>query len=1122
MINRSKVRYSKLALGLAIALASAPAFAQNTTANIGGRVTAADQAAISGATVSITHLPSGTTAQAVSDANGRYVARGLRVGGPYRVTITKDGKTETIDNVFLQLAETTQVDASIGAPAAETTLDAVEVTAANVGYSPFSSTAVGAGTTVTRDQLDSFASIQRNLQDYARLDPRISQTDKERGEISAGGQNTRFNSITIDGVNTSDTFGLEGNNLPTAKQPISIDAIEEVQINISNYDVTQRGYTGANINAVTKSGTNDFRGSVYYVFRNDSMSGDRYIAATDSYVAPPKSEDKTTGFTLGGPILKDRLFFFASAENYQSTRLGTEFSPLGGTGTQVFITQAEIDAVRNIMQTRYGVDIGGSTPPANTILDVKDRLLKLDWNIADNHRASLRYNKTDESTPIFPGFGTRSLSLASHWYAQEKTFDGLVGQWFADWSDVFSTEFKASRRNYDSVPLNNSNLPQVTVQINGGTAPAGVLGGNRTLIFGTERSRHFNVLKTTTDNFYFGGNLFLGDHELKAGIDYETNEIYNAFLQDTRGTYNFGCISSTVAVGNSAACTQSLDSGRPFTYSVQTGRPGQTLADGIAVWNLENLGFFLQDTWAVNYNLTIVAGLRADVTGMPDTPLFNAAAANPVAGTVITSGRPRATGGFGLNNSSTMDGEILWQPRVGFNYTFDTDRQTQLRGGFGLFQGSAANVWLSNPYSNTGRATQVIGCGISGFSACATTGTGIFTPDTAAQPTTFAGTLPASNVDFLDENLDQPSVWKANLAVEHELPWWGAVASAELILTQVEDGVFYQHLNLGAPTATGTDGRALFWSPGGYNTACWGSGGGVITAAPCTGTNAVTSRWQNNAAFNNVLVARPTSKGSGENLTFQISRGRQNDAWSWSLAYSYTDATEVSPLTSSVSNSNWLNNNTFNPNEEVEARGNYVVRDRVLATLGFRHNFFGDYATDFGLVYEGRKGKPYSWTYINDLNGDGVGGNDLMYIPTAFGSGEVIFRGGVAEEQAFWNVVNQNGLARFAGGVVERNSNFAPWVNNVDVRVSQQLPGFMDGHKTELVLDILNVGNLINKDWGRIEEIGFPLNRSFVNYTGRDSQGRYVYSLGNTEQPFVRQARGESQWAAQLTLRYSF
>lgn len=1113
MNYRSKVRYSKLALGLAIALASAPAMAQNTTANIGGRVTAANEAVIAGAQVTITHVPSGTVSQATTDANGRYAARGLRVGGPYVVTITKDGQTETIENVFLQLAETTQVNAEIGQ--AEATLDTVEVTADNLGYSVFSSTAVGAGTTVSRDQIDTFASIQRNLQDYARLDPRISQTDKERGEISAGGQNTRFNSITVDGLSISDSFGLEANNLPTIKQPISIDAIEEVQVNISNYDVTQRGYTGANINAVTKSGTNDFRGSVYYVFRDDRLSGDRYTASTDSYFAPPDSEDTTAGFTFGGPILKDRLFFFATYEDTKSTRVGTEFVPLGGNGSQVFISPAEIDAVRSLAQSRYGIDIGTVNAPSQVELTVEDILLKLDWNITDNHRANFRYTKTEESNPIFPSFNTTNLSLTSHWYTQDKTIEAWTAQWFGDWSDNFSTELRASRREYFSEPVNNSNLPQIAVRFQGGTPPAGVNGGNRFLNFGTERSRHFNQLGTTSDELYFAGNLFMGDHELKFGVDWSNLDVFNAFLQDTRGNYTFGCLLTS-------QCANSFESGRPLNYSVQVGRPGFGIADGAANWELENFGAFIQDTWAVNYNLTIVAGFRVDRTGMPESPAFNAAAAAPIGPTVVTSGRPRATGGFGRNNTNTLDTEILWQPRVGFNYTFDSDRPTQLRGGVGLFQGGAANVWLSNPYSNSGVVTQVVGCGITGFAACPTTGNGIFTPNTGAQPTNFAGAVPASNVDFLDENLDQPSVWKANLALEHELPWWGAVLSAEAIFTQVEDGFYYEHINLGAPTATGRDGRQLFWSPGGYNTACWNSNGGAIIGGTCTTPGGVVSRWQNNANFANVLVAKPTDKGGGENFTLSISRGRQNDAWSWSVAYSYTDATEVSPLTSSVANSNWNGTNVFNPGEEIESRANYLIKDRLIATLGYRHYFFDGYATDFGLFYEGRKGKPYSWTYINDLNGDGVGGNDLMYIPTAFGSGEVVFRGGAAEEQAFWNIVNQYGLNRFAGRVVDRNADFAPWVNNVDVRISQQLPGFMKDHRTEISLDILNVGNLINKEWGRIEEIGFPLNRSFVNYLGTDASGRYIYGLGTFENAIVRQNRGESQWAAQLTLRYRF
>ena len=273
MTNRNRVRLSQLSLGLAIALAAAPAFAQNTTSAVGGRIVGSDSQPVAGAQVTIVHAPSGTVSNATTGADGRYSARGLRVGGPYTITIVKDGVTETREGVYLQLAETTSVDATLGEDA--TTLAAVEVTGTAVLSEVFSADKMGATTAVNREQLDAYASINRNLQDYARLDPRLSQTDKERGEISLGGQNSRFNSITIDGVNTSDTFGLEANNLPTAKQPISIDTIDSVQVNVSNYDVTQTGYTGANINAVTKSGTNEFKGSVSYVYRDDNFAGDR-------------------------------------------------------------------------------------------------------------------------------------------------------------------------------------------------------------------------------------------------------------------------------------------------------------------------------------------------------------------------------------------------------------------------------------------------------------------------------------------------------------------------------------------------------------------------------------------------------------------------------------------------------------------------------------------------------------------------------------------------------------------------------------------------------------------------------------------------------------------------------
>ena len=1155
MNSSKRIRISQLSMALAVAL-TAPVMAQNTSSAIGGRITSNDGKPVAGATVSIKHNQSGSVSSAVTDAEGRYSSRGLRVGGPYTVTITKDGVTETRDNVYLQLAETKSLDASLG----QKVLDSVTVTGVAAGSEVFSATNMGAGTNISPEQLKSFASIQRNLQDYARLDPRLSQTDKERGEISVGGQNSRFNSITIDSVATNDTFGLESNNLPTAKQPISIDAIESVQINISNYDVTQKGYTGANINAVTKSGTNDFHGSLSYVYRSDSMAGDRYNRSTDTYSDPPDFKEETIGFTLGGPIIKDNLFFFAAYEELTSTRGGPAAGPAGSDRFNVPITTADITAAQNIASSVWGIDIGSADAPAAE-LKVKDALIKLDANIGDNHRASLRWSKTEQDEPLYPSnftSGGLAMSLDSHWYTQAKSIETWVGQFFSDWSENFSTEFKVSYRDYASEPVNNSNLPQIRLNFSG--AVPDVTGTSAGLLAGTERSRHFNDLATETWNYYGGANWFLGDHELKFGFDYDDNDVYNAFLQDTRGNYTFDCINASGTVvytdptltglGNfscsaltraqyTAAMLENFSRGRPTSYAVQVGINGFDLNDGVANWDYQNLGLFLQDTWAVNTNLTLSYGVRIDRKSMGVSPEFNAAAAAAAVNGFVTGQTTpgtgtttRATGGYGYDNTNTLDGNSLFQPRVGFNYTFDSEKPMQVRGGFGLFEGAAANVWLSNPYSNTGITTGIISCSGTGSSACPRNN-GFFSPNPDSQPG-IAGSPPAPNVDFLSANLEQPSVWKANLAFEKELAA-GVVMSLEYVRTIVEDGIYYKHLNLGQATRQGIDGRDLFYHPVGFSASCYSynSSGGLVTStsgACGAPTNMSRTRALSNRSFNNVLLAERTGKGGGGAFTVAFS-GRAFEELDWSLGFTTTNATEVSPLTSSVSNSNWNSVSIFNANEEVAANSAYLVKDRFTGSLNWKHNFFSDYATRFGVFYEGRKGKPYSWIYNNDLNGDGTV-NDLMYIPTALGSGEVVFKGpgtvtAAQAEATFWSVIEAQGLSGFAGGSVDRNSSFAPWTNTFDVRISQELPGFFKGNKATLIFDILNFGNLLNKDWGRIDEIAFSsgggLSRSFVDYMGLDASGRYIYGVNGTVEDFVtRNNSGESAWAAQVTLKYEF
>ena len=399
----------------------------------------------------------------------------------------------------------------------------------------------------------------------------------------------------------------------------------------------------------------------------------------------------------------------------------------------------------------------------------------------------------------------------------------------------------------------------------------------------------------------------------------------------------------------------------------------------------------------------------------------------------------------------------------------------------------------------------------------------MFTPNVNAQPR--LGANPAANVDFLANGLTQPSVWKMNLAVDAELPWFGLVVGAEWIHTKVKDGIYYKHLNLGAATGTGKDGRQLFYNANGYDSDCFNTTGGTTpTAVGCAGGPA--SRSLSNASYANVLLASGTKKGGGDAITLGIAQ-QPMPGMTWQVAYTRTTAKEVSPLTSSVSNSNWAARSVFNPNEEVAATSAYQIRDRVNGTLSFSQALVGSYKTTVGLTYEGRRGKPYSWTYYNDLNGDGQGGNDLMYIPSGPGSGEVIFNGGAAEEARFWDVVNSyRVLSSAKGGVVSRNSDRAPWVNSFDLRVSQEVPGFTSRHKGKFSIDLLNVGNLLSKRWGRIDEVAFQSAggnaRSFVYYKGLNADGKYVYALGNTEDYTPRQAKGESQWALQISLQYEF
>ena len=578
MTNRNRVRLSQLSLGLAIALAAAPAFAQNTTSAVGGRIVGSDSQPVAGAQVTIVHAPSGTVSNATTGADGRYSARGLRVGGPYTITIVKDGVSETREGVYLQLAETTAVDATLGEET--TTLAAVEVTGTAVMSEVFSADKMGATTSITREQIDAYASIQRNLQDYARLDPRLSQTDKERGEISAGGQNVRFNSITIDGVTTNDTFGLESNNLPTAKQPISIDAIQSVQVNIANYDVTQKGYTGANINAVTKSGTNEFKGEAFYRYTDEDMRAKTPAERQDGK-SKEVSAEKEYGFALGGPIVQDKAHFFVT---YEAKRfdLPVTIAPDGAVGGAASLLPA---------------DAAAGLGPASQPFEQDLIFAKIDFEPTDNDRIELTFQDRDETQQQFSGQTApeagREVVNTDRRYALRWNHSGerYYNEMMVTHEDSFNNPTPLTLANGITYTAPDGTEDRTVVKIGGASALDSQVKGQKGW--------------SIEDNLTLDGIQWAGDHTIKMGVKYKQIDLYASDAAQINPTF-------TYSLGDA-------DFPSSIPYKAQFVKPvtGVSGVSGEVRSKSKQIGLFIQDDWQVNDHLILNLGVRWDYEKNP-------------------------------------------------------------------------------------------------------------------------------------------------------------------------------------------------------------------------------------------------------------------------------------------------------------------------------------------------------------------------------------------------------------------------------------------------------------------------------------------------------------------------
>lgn len=1118
MNHLHRVRLSKLSLGLIVALAAAPVFAQSTSSGVGGLVTGANGQPVAGAEVTITHVESGTVSRATTDASGRYNARGLRVGGPYTVTITKAGEgTDTEENVFLGLDQVATVDAQLHSDGA-TTLGSV-VVRGTANSATFASDNRGQGTNLSRAEMDRNPSPDRSIQDVVRTDPNVVVTDRDRGAFSALGQNFRYNSITVDTIQAGDPFGLNDNGLPTKGTPISQDAIQSYNISTANYDVTVRRGVGAWVNAVTKSGTNDFHGSLYYVYQNaDGMigkGGNNRSALADwrGY-----GRDTTWGITVGGPIVRDRLFFFLSYEEGNKTSPGSLWGPSDSNAASRVngLTQAQLDQIISVAQG-WGLD-PGDNHSTSTDMTSKRALVKLDWNINDYHRASFRWSRTTEVEPIITNSSASLLTLSSNWYAFDKKTTSYALSFYDDWTENFSTELSIGYNQFDQTrgPLVGGYQPEISVRLNG--TDSGTM-----VRLGTEYSSQANVIGVKTWNAYFAGTWYLGDHVLKAGMDYQSDDYYNLFLQRYNGQYTFNSIADFIA-------------GRWRQYQLALPAPGYTLDNVAARFRMKQYGFFIQDVWQVNDRLSVQYGLRYDLPRVNPPPTYNPcfAAAPGTLGNLGPCGlrnnpsNPNAaTGGFGYTNATTIDGNGVLQPRLSFNYRLDTQRPTQIRGGAGLFLSNTPAVWVANPYSNNGVA--VATWNINRYRLPTDP---LFSADPYNQNIPGGVLTPpglgtsSMTVNVVDPDFRLPTVAKYTIGVDRELPWWDMVATAEYQHLDVVNGIRYTDINLGAPTGILPDGRYSYAK--------------FPYSAPGSGN---TTFWNRNPSFGNTILLSNTGRGYSDNITLALKKPF-NGTWSAMLAYTWSHGTDVNPGTSSVAYSSYQNRAFVNPGDEEVGISNYSIPNRVLGRVSWQHNFFGEYATRVSAIYDGHDGAPYSWVFGNDVLGIGLGSRGLAYVPA--GPDNVVWANATSAAMAnsFWSYVNSNTeLDGARGEVFRRNAARAPWVNQLDLSFSQEIPGFMAGHKGEIRLDIFNFLNMLNHNWGVEYRADFPLVRQFANYAGvctvvnatctAADIGKYIFDISNglynkggvymPDDLNVNESINPSQrWAMRLTLRYTF
>ncbi|GMU87294.1 MAG: cell envelope biogenesis protein OmpA [Ignavibacteriales bacterium] len=1071
-----------------------------TTASISGVITDDKGETLPAANVIAVHVPSGTQYGISSRADGKYNIPGMRVGGPYKITFSFVGfVSQSVENIYLELGQNLAVNVKLSTQAVQ--LGDVAVYGEKDAIIRGDRT--GTETSIKRENLESMPTISRRLEDFTRLTPQSGRNS------SFGGVDNRLNNITIDGSYFNNSFGLAG--LPgdrTGVAPISLDAIEQVQVNVSPFDVRQGNFVGAGINSITRSGTNEFSGSVYYQFRNNDFVGDK---AGDADFKSGTFDFNQVGVRLGGPIIQNKLFFFANFETDNLIQPGTTYLANDGTqavtGQVTRVRKTALDSLSNFLRGNFGYETGPyegydhETPSTRF-------LVKFDYNLDNSNKLSLRYTHLDSYTDVLLsnssslGFGTRrsnlnGLNFQNSNYKILENIRSVIGEWNAIFSNNLTNNFIVGYTfNDESRESRGTFFPMVDI----------LEGGSVYTTFGYEPFTPNNELRY--NSFQIQNNLswYLDDHNLTFGVSLERYESENIFFPGSQSAYVYNSLNDFYTdangyLGNPARDTSTVTLRR---FQVRWSNiPGQDKP----VQPLEVMysSLYAQDQWKVNSNFNVIAGIRFDLPVFGETGYKN-----PQMDTLFFKDEDGASVQY--KTEKLPDANILFSPRVGVNWDVFGDKTTQVRGGTGIFTGKPAYVWISNQIGNNGMLT--------GFERLDNTRQRPFNPNPDKyKPTSVTG-APASQYELAltDPDFKFPQMWRTNVGVDQALPF-GFIGTAEFLYSQDVNGVYYINANLKDPNTafTGPDNRPR-----------WTTGNKI------------------NSKIDNAIVLKNQDQGYYYNISASLEKPLA-DNWYLKAGYNYGVAKNTVDA-GSIAFGSWNGNqHSGNPNNPGASFSANNPGSRLFVAASYSLDYFNFGKTTFSMFVDGYNQAIVngfiqgvaSYTFSGDLNGDGGTGNDLIYIPkdqsemnfvditsTSGGVTTTLFTA-AQQSDAFEKFIQQDDyLSENRGKYAERNGVTMPMMFRADLSIVQEFyTEFMNKKNTfQVRLDILNFLNLLNADWGVGDQL---VTTTPLISQGADAAGKARYQLQRVggaliDKSFIKAGTVNDVYRIQLGVRYIF